>query len=412
MSSKPVFRVLTLSLAFATAAAATSVAQAPMALPADAAKVAQDANAFAHELYAKLAQRDGNLFFSPYSISTALAMTYAGARGETAQQMATTLHFTLNPDRLHPAFAALMRVENATGKQRGYQLAVANALWGQSGYVFQPGFLELTRKNYGAGLREVDFAGEPEAARRAINAWVEKETQEKIKDLLKQGMVHKDLRLVLTNAIYFKSAWLHSFGERATRKEDFFVRADSKVAADMMQRTGDYSFYEDKELQLLDMPYERRDLSFIALLPRAKNGLAALEKNLTAATVDGWVKACKTYRVDVKFPKFKMTREFDLKKTLEDMGMPLAFSLGADFSGISTEQRLKIGFVQHKAFIDLNEKGTEAAAATAVGIEFTSAPPPPPFKAVFHADHPFVFMIRDNRTGSILFMGRVVNPAG
>jgi serpin B len=380
-------------------------------LSADAAKLARNNNAFALHLYSQLDDRAGNLFFSPYSISTALAMTYTGARGETAEQMAKTLHLGADGEKLHAAFAELIAQQNAAGKKRGYQLAVANALWGQQGFAFQPDFLGLIRKHYGGGLRQVDFISNAQGARRTINAWVEKETSGKIKNLLQEGVIQPDMRLVLTNAIYFKSAWLNPFGESATRKGDFFGAGGAKVGADMMQREGTYSFYEDEDVQVLDMPYERRDLSLVAVLPRAKDGLGRLEKNLSAAKLEGWLKAKKDYQVDVKFPRFKMTQELDLKKALSALGMPLAFEDAADFSGISTQQRLKIGFVLHKAFIDLNEKGTEAAAATAVGVVTTSLPLAPPQRAVFHADHPFLFVIRDNRTGSILFLGRVVNPA-
>jgi serpin B len=378
--------------------------------------VVKDSNAFALSLYGALADGQGNLFFSPYSISTALAMTYAGARGETAEQMAKALRFRQDQDDLHAAFARLIAEQNAGGpggaggKKRGYQLAVANALWGQSGFAFQPDFLTLLGKHYGAGLREVDFMNRPDAARRVINEWVEKETNAKIKDLIAEGKIDKDMRLVLTNAIYFKSAWLDQFADAQTKKDDFLTPGGKKVAADMMHRKGKYSFHEDEDVQVLDMPYARRDLSLIAVLPRRQDGLPRLEKNLTAAKLDGWHKAKKDYEVDVKFPKFKMTTELDLKKPLSELGMPLPFTEGADFSGISSQHRLSIGFVLHKAFIDLNEKGTEAAAATAVGIALTSAPQRPANKAVFHADHPFLFLIRDNRTGAILFMGRVVNP--
>jgi serpin B len=385
-------------------------AQGPNALSADAAKLAQDSNAFALSLYGQLDDREGNLFFSPYSVSTALGMTYAGARGATAEQMAKTLHYRLEGPQLHAAFAELIGQQNAAGQKRGYELSVANALWGQQGFGFQPDVRELMRKHYGAGLREVDFMDKPDAARREINAWVEKQTNGKIKDLLKEGTIQPDMRLVLASAIYFKSAWLNPFSQDATKKGDFFT-GGKKVAADMMQRTGTYSFYEDEDVQVLDLPYARRDLSLVAVLPRDKAGLGGVEKNLSAAKLEGWLKAKKDYQVDVKLPKFKMTQELDLKKALSDLGMPLAFENAADFSGFSTLERLKIGFVVHKAFIDLNEKGTEAAAATAVGIVTTSLPVVPPNRAVFHADHPFLFVIRDNRTGSILFMGRVVDPA-
>jgi serine protease inhibitor len=401
-------RSLASLLAIVTAWPATALGQVERGAPT--AVVVKDSNAFALSLYDELANKDGNLFFSPYSISTALAMTYAGARGETAEQMAKALHFAQDADALHAGFGRLIAEQNAGGKKRGYQLAVANALWGQSGFAFQPDFLALLDTHYAAGLREVDFMSRPEAVRRIINDWAEKETNGKIKDLIAEGKIDKDMRLVLTNAIYFKSAWLNSFSDSQTKKDDFFTASDKKVRADMMHRNGKYALYQDEDVQVLDMPYARRDLSLIAVLPRQKDGLARLEKNVTLARLEGWLKDTKDHQVDVKFPKFKMTQELDLKKALSALGMPVAFTAAADFSGISSQQRLHIGFVLHKAFIDLNERGTEAAAATAVGIAVTSAPLPPRDKAVFHADHPFLFLIRDNRTGAILFLGRVVRP--
>lgn len=374
-------------------------------------KVVADNNQFALELYAKLAAKDGNLFYSPYSISTALGMTYAGARGQTAEQMAKALRYTLAEDKLHAAFAALINQQNGVGAKRAYKLNVANRLWGQAGSAFRPDFLQLVQKNYGAGLQELDFIRASEPSRVTINDWIDKQTQGKIKDLIPQGAIDLDTRLVLTNAIYFKAAWMDEFFAGATKKADFWTTPTSKVQAMMMHRKADYSFVDGETAQLLELPYEQNDLSMLVILPRKKDGLKDLELKLTAANLDAWLKSKKLYEVDVKLPKFKFTSQFSLKQTLADMGMPIAFTRAADFSGMTSQEKLMISDVIHKAFVDVHEKGTEAAAATAVIMKTLSAPIRPIVpSANFHADHPFVFVIRDNRSGGILFAGRVANP--
>jgi len=381
--------------------------QAPAKIGGDAEAVVKGNNVFALDLYGRLRQKDGNLFFSPYSISDALAMTYAGARGQTAEQMATTLHFALPAQRLHPAFGELIRSLNAGGKDRKYQLSVANALWGQKGYTFLPDFIRLTKDVYEGGLKEVDFV-KTEEARKAINHWVEEQTRDKIKDLIPEGALVSDTRLVLTNAIYFKSAWAEAFHEGATKKEDFHLGGGRKVQVPMMHTNEAFRYRDGGTFHALELPYQSRQLSMIVLLPKKVDGLAELEKNLTSARLDEWLKAMKVHQVNVALPKFKFSAEFSLKDVLSAMGMPLAFSKQADFTGMTTRERLYIDKVLHKAFVDVNEKGTEAAAATAVVVRPTSAPNYP--RADFRADHPFVFLIRENRTGSILFLGRVANP--
>jgi serpin B len=381
--------------------------QAPAKLGADAEAVVQGNNVFALDLYGRLRQQDGNLFFSPYSISDALAMTYAGARGQTAEQMATTLHFGLPAARLHPAFGELIRHLNTGGKDRKYQLSVANALWGQKGYTFLPDFIRLTKDVYEGGLKEVDFV-KTEEARKAINHWALEQTKDKIKNLIPEGALASDTRLVLTNAIYFKSAWAEVFPEGATKKEDFHLGGGKKVPVPMMHTNQALRYRDGGTFHALELPYQSRQLSMIVLLPKKGDGLAELEKDLTSARLDEWLKAMKVHQVNVALPKFKFSAEFSLKDVLAAMGMPLAFSKRADFSGMTTREQLYIDKVLHKAFVDVNEKGTEAAAATAVSFRPTSAPNYA--RANFRADHPFVFLIRENRTGSILFLGRVANP--
>jgi serpin B len=370
-------------------------------------------NEFAFDLYGQLSKQDlgkkGNLFFSPESISTALAMTYGGARGDTAEEMAKALHFGLPRDMLHPGFSALIKELNGEGKKRSYQLSIANALWGQKGEGFKDDYLKLTRDNYGAGLKEVDFAGNAEGVRKEINTWVEKQTQEKIKDLLKPGVIDSLTKLVLTNAIYFKGDWNSQFKKDQTREEVFNDGSDAKRKVPMMHQTAKFKYHDAGELQVLEMPYAGKELSMVVLLPKKVTGLADLEKSLTADKLAGWLGKVREQEVIVSLPKFKTTSEFGLKPALEALGMKKAFLMpGADFSGINGKDDLYITAVVHKAFVDVNEEGTEAAAATGVVIGVKSLPPPKP---EFRADHPFIFLIRDTRNDSVLFLGRFVEPS-
>jgi serpin B len=286
---------------------------------------------------------------------------------------------------------------------------VANALWGQKGYTFLPAFLKVTEDQYGAGLKELDFAKDTDKARQTINAWVEKETQNKIKELLKPGILQDDTRLVLTNAIYFKAPWQEPFGDGSTKPAPFTKADGSKIEVPMMAKGDMMQYTEGDNFQAVAIPYKGHELSMVIFLPKKADGLAELEKSLTSANVDTWLKKMSSYQVSLKLPKFKTTSEFNLKAVLSKMGMALAFSNQADFSGMTSQEKLKIDEVVHKAFVDVNEKGTEAAAATAVIMRPTSAIINPK-TAVFHADHPFIVLIRENQTGSILFMGRVVDP--
>ncbi len=366
-------------------------------------------NAFAVALYGQLRNGSGNLFFSPESISTALAMAYAGARGETASHMAKTLHFTLPPEQLHPAMGALLKELNGT--HDAYQLSVANALWAQHGYNFLDDYLNLLKNDYGAGLNQVDFKGATEAARQTINQWVEEKTQDKIKDLLQPGSLRPDTRLVLTNAIYFKGDWETQFDKAQTKNEDFHLSQGQTVTAPLMHREGGFNYFDGGTFQALAIPYKSKELSMIVFLPKDPGGLGELEQSLTAGNMQQWLRRlAPVSKVIVTLPKFKMTREFELGATLGAMGMPQAFSSSANFSGMTGHRDFAISAVIHKAYVDVNEEGTEAAAATAVTMRAMAMRPagqPPP---VFRADHPFVFVIRDNGSESILFMGRVMDP--
>ena len=365
---------------------------------------------FAVDLYGKLRNQPGNLFFSPSSISTALAVTYTGARGETAEQMARVLHFPAPQDQLPEAFRWLHAALRPAAEKPSYRLNVANRLWGQQGYHFLPDFLAVTRDDFHAELAEVDFIGHTELARETINEWVEKQTQDKIKDLVPRGVLTDLTRLVLTNAIYFKGDWTRPFPKAATRDEIFLVSSDKSTTAPLMHKTDDFKFAAVDGLKALELPYGNGDLSTVVLLPDEIDGLAALEQKLSYESLTRWTNGLQKRKVQVFLPRFKLTSTFSLSTVLAAMGMPLAFDeKHADFTGISTQEPLYISAVLHKAFVDVNEEGTEAAAATGVVIAaraamITTEPP------LFRADHPFLFLIVDNRTKSILFLGRVVNP--
>jgi serine protease inhibitor len=377
---------------------------------ADRAAVVEGNNAFAVALYHQLCGQGGNLFFSPESISTALAMAYAGARGDTASEMATALHFTLPPGQLHPAMGALLRDLNAPHSD--YQLSVANALWAQQGYTFLDEFLNLLKTDYGAGLQQVDFKAATEAARSTINQWVEQKTQDKIKDLLGPGALRPDTRLVLTNAIYFKGNWQTQFDKAETRNEDFYLSPTKSTTAPLMHREGSFGYLDGETFQVLEIPYKSNELSLIVLLPKERSGLPGLENSMTVANMQQWLSRLEPVsKVIVTIPKFKSTQQFELSTALRGLGMPQAFAAGTDFSGMTGKRDFAISAVIHKAFVEVNEEGTEAAAATGVTMRAMAmrapvAPPP-----VFRADHPFIFLIRDNGSRSILFMGRMTDPA-
>lgn len=374
--------------------------------PADLALAAHGSSEFAFDLYARLAAEPGNLSFSPYSLSTALAMTYAGAKGDTAKQMADVLHFQLGPEFLHRAMAGLAPADGPNPGKAGYEFQAANALWGQKGYGFRDEFLALVAKHYGGGLREVDFAGATEAARKTINAWVADQTRQKIRELLKPDEIDAGTAIVLTNAIYFKGQWVRRFDAKKTRNGDFQVSSSKKVTVPMMHQIGVFRFAGLDGLNLLVMPYRGNRLSMVLLLPDQVDGLAELEKKLNHKNLRTWLSEAHEDKVPVSLPRFTVDSRYELSKTLKAMGMRSAFSPGADFSGMTPRNDLHLTVVAHQARVEVNEVGTEATAATGAAAGRMSAP------ASFIADHPFIFLIRDDQTGNILFIGRVVEPKG
>ncbi len=374
----------------------------------DLAELVKGNNAFAFELYAKLKTNPGNIVFSPYSISTALAMTWAGARGDTEKQMAEVLHFPEGQDQLHAAMAQLTDGLNQRGGSGKYELVVANRLWGQKGLDFLPSFTGLVKKYYGAGLEAVDFAADPEKARAIINAWAEEQTRGKIKEPVPQGAITPATLLALANAIYFKGKWASQFDKANTNDEPFMLTADEKVDVPMMYQKMEVKLIGKEGTQFIAMPYAGDELSMIVILPKTVDGLTSLENWLSPERLDGVLARSHKLEVQVYLPRFKLDFGAELSDVLQSMGMTDAFGGAADFSGMTGSRGLSISKVIHQAMIDVNEEGTEAAAVTVV-LMTKSAPMPPP---VFRADHPFIFLIRDNQTGSILFMGRVMDPRG
>lgn len=374
---------------------------------------------FALGLYSKV-KGDGNVLLSPASARVALAMAYAGARGRTAEQMARVLALPDDP-RVHGAFGALLdlwgswaNVEVPSAPEapsEPFRLRVANRLFGQQGRPFAPAYLSLLAEDYAAPLEQVDFRSEPDAARRHINDWVEDRTEKRIQDLLPAGSVQPDTRLVLVNAIYFKADWALKFDRDATRDADFSPAPGERVTARMMTQTGQYRYAETDDAQVLEMPYLGAPASLLVVLPKARDGLARVEESLTPAAIAGWVGKLSPERVTVQLPRFKVESTFRLGDTLASMGMTDAVDpTKADFSGIDGTRELSLGEVIQKTFCAVDEAGTEAAAATAVVMRATAAYPSDPPRS-FVADHPFLFLLRDMKTGSILFMGRLARPA-
>jgi len=395
----------------------------------DMAEVVECCNQFAFDFHSKLAGESGNLIFSPSSISMALAMTLAGANEETAEEMDEVLHSTLPENRFHEGFWEL---RNAT-KTGGVELKLANRLWGQRGYNFLPEFLEATERCYGARLAEVDFLNAAEEARLQINAWVTEQTAGKITDLIPAGMLSPLTRLVLTNAIYFKGFWEFEFDVAVTTEAPFWTAPGTNQPVQLMHQMEDLHYGEFADLQVLELPYRETqvefrsdetgfgevveipdsgsDLAMCILLPRRNDGLRDIESRLTTANLQKWTTLRPCF-VDASITKFRIESGFFLNETLELLGMRQAFSAKeADFSRMSDDpEGLYIAAALHKAFIDVNEKGTEAAAATAVEMALCCASEPEQPK-VFRADHPFLFLIRDRKTRLVHFIGRVVNPA-
>ncbi len=379
--------------------------------------VADANNRFAFELYSALGrdpQNSGqNLFFSPFSISSAMAIAFEGARGGTADEIQAVFHFPGDTLARREGFLNINAGMNRNDP--ACTLRTANALWAEKTYPFLPGYISIAEQYYGANVTNLDFIGQPEPSRITINRWVEEKTAGKIKDLLPTGIIRSLTRLIITNALYFKGDWVKQFDPEKTADAAFRTASGEIVVVPMMQRTDEeamYTYAETDVLQLIEMPYTHEtgsELSMLVILPKGDN-LTEVERSLDGQMLSDLEGTSRYRRVDVYFPKFRLETTSRLSSTLASMGMPAAFCMSADLTGMDGTQFLYIEEVIHKAYIDVNEEGTEAAAATAVivagkGIVKESVP-------TFRADHPFIFIIRDNETGAILFAGRVADPSG
>ncbi len=381
-------------------------------------EVIQANNQFALDLYRDLVRDPeyggGNIFFSPWSLSSAMALVYEGARGSTAEEIRSVFHFPGTEGTLREGYSEILT--GLTTGNSGYTLYTASALWAEKTYPFLPDYVSTANRYYGAKITNLDFINQPETSRTTINRWVEERTRNRIKDLLPAGSIHSLTRLVITNAIYFKGKWKEPFSKANTIEDNFWINPSQAVRIPMMKETDEdarFWYTETDTLQVLGMPYVHKSghaLSMLVLLPKSDDP-ETMETSLSAGKITELNQALEYKRVLVYFPRFRLETDYQMSDSLRGMGMPTAFSLGAaDLSGMDGTKGLFVEEVFHKAFVEVNEDGTEAAAATgvtiAMGGEIFTEPVP-----VFRADHPFLFLIQDNDTGNILFIGRVVNPA-
>ena len=401
-----------IAVAFTAARSQQAAITYPTVPSKDLAAAAADNNAFAIDLYGHLTGRSGNLLFSPYSINSALAMAYAGARGQTATQMAQAMHFSLQGEQLHAAIGALsgqLMTEASDGGKTLYQLSVADAVWTQQGLPYNPDFLRVLQKDYASELRQSDFVHSYQQARTDINRWVAQNTADKIPNLLPDGSVDSTTRMILVNAIYFKGDWATPFKTERTSDQPFHTDGQNSISTPLMFGNVFCLASETADLQIVELPYNGDKLSMVILLPRSVDGMGTLEKQLTSEHIDQWISQLVDQSVNVHLPKFKLTCSFELADTLKSMGMRDAFSYPiADFTGMTTADRFRISAVVHQALIDVNEEGTEAAAAT--GVTMMAGAVMRQRLMDFRADHPFIFLIRQQSTGAILFAGRLMNP--
>lgn len=372
-------------------------------------------NGFALDLYGKLAANAGptaNILYSPHSVAGILGLAYCGAKGETAEQMAKTLHLNLGPQHLPSAYASLQQAlarKPAAGileKDRSnYQLLAVHALWGQKGLGFRPEYVKQAQTGFAAEVREVDFQADANKVRESINQWASEQTQGKFPELLRPGSVTSGTEVLLTSAIYLQAAWARPFNRKSTEDAPFFVTPDKQVKVPLMRQMGIFPYCRTKTLQVLELPYQGGDLSMVVFLPDRKTSLGAFEKMLDPPNVAEWLGQLKKQEIQVYLPRFRIAFDHDLRESLTTLGMPLAFSPEGDFSGMTGKKNFHLSAVLYRAYIAVNEEGTEAMAATA-GIGKSGIDDP----VIFRADRPFLFLLRDTRTNAILFLGRLVNP--
>lgn len=376
-------------------------------VPEETKEAVQGNNQFSLELFSNIMKKEkGNVFLSPFSISSAFAMVYEGASGKTADEIGFAFHFQEESSKRRESWKNLL--DKIKRKSKNYELFTANALWIHKDFKVLPAYSSTIEKYYKGEVSNLDFTGAPEKSRQTINKWVEEKTNRKILNLFSPGSLNQLTRLVLTNAIYFKGEWLKQFDKEETKEEDFWVSKEKGVKVPMMRMKGQnarFNYAETEDLQILEMDYKGRKLSMIVLLP--KKDIESLENSLTEENFRGWIEKLREERVDVYFPKFKLNKKYSLNEALPKMGVKSAFIPGkADFSKIDGTKELYIQIAVHQAFVEVNEEGTEAGGATGIGIGITAVP----IKKVFRVDHPFIFIIQEKENGSILFLGRVLNP--
>jgi serpin B len=392
--------------ALALAVSACAAEDKPTAPPAvewskDIAAASEGNNQFALDLYAQLRAQKGNLFVSPYSVHAALGMTASGARGTTRDELLDALRLSKEGDK---ALAVGDMGRYYTAPRKDVKLSVANAIWAKQGYNWRPEFRDLQEKRFGSGLKEADFVRQPDVERKRINTWVEDQTNKRIKDLLQPSHITPNTTMVLVNAIYFKGNWKTQFDKKKTRDGVFHTADDKRVDVPMMFTDMKCGYARFADVTLVELPYAGDELSMVVLLPKTPDGLPKLEKQLTHDNLKKWLADLKDRgALEVSLPKFKLETGYELVAPLQALGIKAAFE-NADFTGMAEGDRDPITRVKHKAFVEVNEEGTEAAAATVVERAKSSYPSP------FVADHPFLFLIRDAKKGTILFVGRVEKP--
>lgn len=365
-------------------------------------------NEFAIDLYGHLRTPDRNLFFSPYSVSQCLAMTCAGARGATRSQIAETLHFSPEEAKINRALCHLSTQVRKAGNSESIKINIGNGLWGDEALDVKEDYLQSVRDSYLGVIRKVDFLHQPEAARETINTWVEEQTDRRIVDLLPEGAINAVTRLVLANAICFRGMWEFGFEKRFTQEAPFLSSTGKSIRTWMMNCTAPFGYLEEEGVKVIELPYKGGELTMVVLLPPENRSFEDFEKRLTAARLSYWISHLKSEMVDTYLPRFTIASSHDLKTSLIKMGMTNAFSPSkADFSGMIGNANVWIQGAIHKAYLNVNEDGTEAAAATGVVERDLGIMPP---AKLFRADHPFVFLIRHTRSNSILFIGRVISP--
>ncbi len=370
--------------------------------------ISMNNNRFAFDLLRQMPVDDNNVVFSPFSISTALAMTYAGARENTMKEMARVMHFQENQHHFHGQYQQYLQSLMELAED-SICLNIANSLWAQTGYHFLESYFEIIKKHYHSSVFPADFLHNREQAAGDINQWVYNETNENIPNLISQDALTRDTRLVLVNAIHFLGEWLRAFDKERTHEDQFYLRNNQQVKTDFMYRGGSLPYYEDDQVQVLEIPYKGDNFSMLFILPQKDVSLEDAEARLDAEFYSGLTDRLKNTQLRVFLPKFKLNTRFDLEHALVNMGMKEAFTMDADLSGMTGQHDLKIDKVIHQAMIEVDEKGTEAAAATAVVVVMkTSINEEEP--KTFRANRPFLFLIKDNAYQSILFAGRVMDP--